>query len=232
MNTYLILGIFFGVCLLIILLIKFRTEIKVMFIRHFYPERVIRLVIHYPNNKYTSEIRMIPEDRFIEIGSLRYYYDKEATLKHKDMFGYMKKRDKQNLFFNVDNKEYKYDIEKLEKNTKENTELELHYWYNIPTPINFNLEHKSIEISAKQQGDMKRNDLFAKLLTLEDQNMLILIAIIVSAIALLCAGFGAYHAYKTHKLLDDYIKMVTAPAQSSILLWGFVIQKRRVIRNG
>jgi hypothetical protein len=194
--------------------------------KNFYPSRVIRCIIHYDTTRTQSFYRLIPSNKRFTIDDMDYYYDKESTVKIHDFFAKSDKNDKEFIYFSLDGKKYKYDIKSLEKRAQlfgEDNVLEIHYWFNIPTPINFDVKKKDTILSAKQMNDMKVNDLFAKLLKLEDQNLMLMIILIITILLVLFIGINLYYSYKTNKSLTDYIKMVTTPVKSVMLMWGVAL---------
>lgn len=196
----------------------------------FVPHRLIRVTIHYDTTRTKSFYRMIPADKIFVIDDVRYHYDKESTVKPEDIFAQYDKKDKKQIILTVNGKKYKYDLNNLEKRTQlfgEDNCLEIHYWYNISTPINFDVKKKDVILSARQMQDMKKNDLFAKLLRLEDQDMLIMIILFIVIVAVIIAGINLYYSYSIEKQLHNYIKMVTAPAKSSILIFMLTCRNKK-----
>jgi len=49
---------------------------------------------------------------------------------------------------------------------------EIHYFYNYPHPISYDMSKKKVDLSSKQLKDFKENDLFTKLLTAEAERNL------------------------------------------------------------
>jgi hypothetical protein len=76
---------------------------------------------------------------------------------------------------------YKIDLKKVAKK-KWNSIPDIHYFYNVSTPINFNVSKGKIELSAEQMQELKKNDLLSKLLSLKEEkseHTLMIILIIV-----------------------------------------------------
>jgi hypothetical protein len=210
------------VCVLIAYIRLRWEQINHWRLKNFNPARIIRCVIHYDSTRTKVYYRLIPSDKTFVIDDMRYHYDKESSIKPEDLFAVLDKKDKKELTFKIDNKEYKYSLLSLEKRSVlfgEDNCLEIHYWFNCPTPINFDVKKRDVVLSAKQMQDMKVNDLFAKLLKLEDQDMMLMIILICVILIIIVLGFNAYFSYNTNKMLADYIKMVSTPVKHAAIIF-------------
>lgn len=202
-----------------------REQIKRWWYKNISIHKTVKLVMHYDTTRTKVFYRLIPEDKVFNIDGSMYHYDKDATIKHEDLFAIRDTKDKKNnekIYFQVEGQKYNFDLRSFEKMSQmfgNDNIVEIHYWHNIPTPINFDVKKKDLILSAKQMNDMKVNDLFAKLLRLEDQNMMMMIILICVIVVILIVGFSAYMDYDTNKILKDYIKMVSAPATKHLLFF-------------
>lgn len=215
-------------CVLVSYAVMKKEQIKRWQVKNINIERAIKVVIHYDTTRTKTYYRLIPNDKVLKIDDVMYHYDRESTINPEDIFSQTKKTDTKNVYFKIQDKEYKLDIRTLEKRAEmfgNDNLLEIHYWYNVPTPINFDVKKQDLILSAKQMQDMKDNDLFAKLLRLDEQNMLLMIILICVILVVVIVGFNAYLSYDTNKILKDYIKMVTAPAVESAFLFWFTTKK-------
>ena len=123
--------------------------------------------MHFESNKYRVYYRLIPDENFFSVDSKRYLYDKTHIINKSD-----------NLIVNekliIDNIQYKFD--KLTGiNRIRSKIMEIHYFYNNPIPINYNNEKgiASENLSATEFAKLYENDLFIKLLTIDDEKKLL-----------------------------------------------------------
>jgi len=160
----------------------FREYIKQFYYRKKFPEKLIKVVIHYKNGQFKNFYRLIPDDNYFMINGLRYCYKHERVIKENDWFAIEK--DKEH-FVNVQGKEYKLEDMGIIRRSKTNDD-EIHYFFGVPVPIIFNFSNKDIELSSKELNDFKENDLFAKLLTLETERSLLIFCLLVGIINWVC----------------------------------------------
>lgn len=161
-----------------------------------YPEKLVKVVIHYKNNLFKVYWRLIPKrNQFVLLGHIYHYSDKNI-LKTNDIFSYMKN---ENMTIKIldTNKKGKIDTAKYkEYNIRPNLITknrwdsfgELHYYYNISEPLSFDINKKKIEFSGEELKQFEENDLFQKMLTLEDEKRLIKIVIIICIITSIISG--------------------------------------------
>lgn len=175
---YLIISI---VLLLVVIIILFREQIRKQYYKIRFPQRLLKVVIHYKTGYFNVYWRIIPDLDTFNIAGHKYAYDEKSVVKDKELF--VKKRDKFGEgHIVIDGKSYK--IEKLMKiKNRWESWPELHYFYNVPNPIKFDYDKKKIPFTSKQLKTFKENDLFTKLLTLDNQNNLMFICIIASALS-------------------------------------------------
>jgi hypothetical protein len=166
---------------IIVLLYWNREKIKYHYYTLRYPERTIKIVMHYKNNQFKDFWRLIPPLDTFEIEGKQYAYTDKSLLKENELFAEFKKED---LTFKFEGKEY---IIKSDHILKKRGRIfpEIHYFYGYPLPLDFDITKKDIDFNSSQLTIFKDNDLFVKLLTLDDTNMKIMLLFIVVIINLL-----------------------------------------------
>ena len=162
-----------------------------------YPEKLVKVVIHYKNNLYKIYWRLIPRRKQFELLGHIYHYADKNILKVNDIFSYSKN---DNLIIKIPEKEikkgkeiitsYKEYVIRPNLITKNRWDSfgELHYFYNISEPLSFDISKKKIDFSGEELKQFEENDLFQKMLTLEDEKRLMRIVIIVSVITSIISG--------------------------------------------
>lgn len=159
----------------------FKEWIRKQYYKIRFPEKLLRVVIHYKSQHFKVYWRIMPDTDTFRIDGKNYAYNDKSILNPNDVFvkhiGTELKLGIAGKFYNVD------DLLKI-KNRWQNYP-ELHYFYNCPNPINFDLSNKKIDFTSKQLKEFKENDLFAKLLTLDTQSKLLFIVLIVTAVGAL-----------------------------------------------
>lgn len=190
------------------LIFLFQKQIILFLWRISAKERLIKIVVHFESNYYKIYYRLIPKNNFFLLDKMRYFYDKNYTIKGDVAI------DKNENEINIDHKTYEFDkIFGIRDRRKKNNILELHYFYNNPTPINFNASEKiSSSTSAAFIGDINKegianndesnivetvkltshefttlyeNDLFIKLLSISDEKKLLMFVIFMNVIIIL-----------------------------------------------
>lgn len=167
--------------------------------RYYYircPEKLIKVVIHYKNNMYKDFWRLIPKrNQFKLLGHIYHYSDKEI-LKVNDIFSYTKN---ENMIIkipetnkNKNKKEMSYKEYIIRPNlivkNRWHSFGEIHYFYNISEPLRFDMAKKKIDFSGEELKQFEENDLFQKMLTLEDEKRLMKLVILFSVItSIICA---------------------------------------------
>jgi len=170
-------------CSLLVIFV-YRERIKKKYYEIRFPEMLLKVVIHYHNNKYREYWRLIPEDFLLQIGEKRYEFSDSASIKPTDTFGFLKD-DK--VFVTVEGKTYEYD-KKMQIHKRFNKYPEIHYFYNVPSPLIFDIENKELKFTGAELETFKENDLFTKLLTLSQTNSLIMFCLIASVMSALISG--------------------------------------------
>ena len=166
--------------------IYFKEQIKGKYYKIRFPEKVIKIFLHYNTNLYKVFWRLVPENNFFEMENGRYLFDSETVLKENDFFATKDKRDKTIIKLEGN----KYEFEKLMMIKQKGEKYpEVHYFYGNPRPLNFNLSDKELTFSAKDMSEFEKNDLFVKLLTLSQERQTIFIVMIISGLNLLATMF-------------------------------------------
>ena len=163
-----------------------------------YPEKALRIIIRYPSNKYDELIRIMPNENRLKIGDGEYFFDEKDIIKKDEL----KERflcvdSNKRVYFEFKNKKYYVDDKKIVKRTSDDTPT-IEYFYNCPSPIVYEFDKKKISLSSKQLKEYKENDLVSKLLSLKEQDMMLLILLIgmglnaILTIIVLCKQFGLF----------------------------------------
>lgn len=160
-----------------------REKIRYQYYSFRFPEKLIKIMIHFKGNLTKRYYRLIPDDKKFRLDNKIYNYADKAVLKNSDF--YLTKDTLGKQYFEIEGK--KYDFIELCK-IKEKTSIypEIHYFDNNPTPITFNVEKKTIDFTSLELEEFEKNDLWKKLLTLEGEKTLmvfILILCIVNMVA-------------------------------------------------
>jgi len=166
--------------------IYFKEQIKGKYYKIRFPEKVIKIFLHYNTNLYKVFWRLVPENNFFEMENGRYLFDSETVLKENDFFATKDKRDKTIIKLEGNN----YEFEKLMMIKQKGEKYpEVHYFYGNPRPLSFNLSDKELTFSAKDMSEFEKNDLFVKLLTLSQERQTMFIVMIISGLNLLATMF-------------------------------------------
>lgn len=146
-----------------------------------YPEKTIKVVVHYKNNIFKEYYRIIPSDKYFILEGFRYCYSDERIIKDNDFF--MTQARGRNVI-KIGKLEFDFhDLGVIRK--RKSVQPEIHFFYNNPNPIIFDTNSQVLELSAKELSDFKENDLFAKLLTLETERTFLLFILIIGIVTLL-----------------------------------------------
>lgn len=158
-----------------IIIYWYREKIRRKFYEMRFPEKIIRVIIHYKGGLYHEFWRLIPDYDSFSIMGKSYYYNEKNIIRDNDIFA-----DSNRLKLKVDGKEYNLDnVYKIRH--KQKPYPELHYFYNNPNPINF-YKDIDIDMNSKQLEMFQENDLFKKLLTLTEERNMLMIIIVISII--------------------------------------------------
>jgi hypothetical protein len=177
---YMFAGFLFVVA--IILYIKREILFKIYYTARF-PEATLKVFIHYPGNLYKIYYRLVPDKDTFEINKKLYYYNDKKLQKENEF--YLMNTDK-GWQIKIEGKIYdapKF-IERLIKR-KGSKYPEIHYLYNCPNPLDFSVKDKMIKLSSMDLNELKNNDLFQKLLSLESEKVTFIILIVLAIANLL-----------------------------------------------
>ena len=141
-----------------------------------FPERIIKVFIHYNTSIYNVYWRLIPDNNIFKINAKVYEFKDEKVLKENDFFA--DKRDNKKTIIKVDDIEYEFENLALIK-VKGGKYPEIHYFYNNPKPLDFDLSDTDLKFSSKQMSEFEQNDLFTKLLTLSQERTALMIVMII-----------------------------------------------------
>ena len=165
----------------------FKETIKKHYFKTKFPEKVIKVVIHYKSNLYRIYWRIVPDNKCFVIEKKAYNYDDKAVMKDNDFF-IKKDKNKGKQFISIDEKQYDFN-DTFGIKLRRSDVMEIHYWHNNPSPLEFNFEKKKLEFSSKHLQDFKENDLFSKLLTLETEKRMMLILLMAVGLNIIITGF-------------------------------------------
>jgi len=148
----------------------YREWLRLKYYEFRFPEKLVKCIIHYKSGLYRVYWRVVPDDKQFMIDSKNYHYSDKNVLKENDFYAIKDKTE----FPIVTIKKKKYYLNELYAiKLRKHKYMELHYWFNSPSPINFNFDKKNIDFNSSQLQSFKDNDLFAKLLTLETEKKMI-----------------------------------------------------------
>lgn len=176
---YLIMSIM--LCFGVLIYIR-REWIKEKYLKIRFPEKVIKIVIHYPGTQWFSVFwRLIPDKPNFILAGKTYLFDDETIIKQNDFYA-IKKDDS----FKVKVDGITYDLNTNFKVRKRGQPYpELHYIWNVPEPLDFKLSTEQIEMASTQLDKFINNDLFTKLLTMQGEKSMIMFLMILGAVNLL-----------------------------------------------
>lgn len=176
----------FSVFLFLFVLIYFYKErIRKKYYEVRWPEKLLKIVIHYKSGYFREFWRLIPENEDFKIEGKLYKYTDKSIIRDNEF--YIRKKDFK-LIAKVEGKEYNInDKQKLIKRWRSYPEL--HYFFDVPVPMDFDMTKKVIEFSSEQLQQFKENDLFAKLLRLDTERSMLTFVIVLGVLNLLLSLF-------------------------------------------
>jgi len=161
-------------CLIGVAIYWYRELIRKKYYEFRFPQKLLKVIVHYKSGLYKTYWRIIPDEYGLTLDGKNYNYSDKVVI--KEVTKLIVNKDTNTIL--IDGKKYNILDEKAIRRNK-NAYPELHYWYNISTPIEFDFEKEKAEFSAKEQQDFKENDLFKKLLTLEQEKTIMRLLMIV-----------------------------------------------------
>jgi hypothetical protein len=176
------LYLLFSIVMFIIILVKFFKErIRKKFYELRYPEKLLKVVIHYKSNMFKEYWRIIPNSKEFRIEEKLYHYTDKAVLRDNEIFGTKKGLD---IKVSIDGKEYNI-LDNYKQVKRWRAYPEVHFFFNCPSPIDFDLSGKEIDFTSQHLEEFKENDLFTKLLTMDTQKSIMVFLLVVGIINLL-----------------------------------------------
>lgn len=182
-----------------------REQVRRIYYSLRFPERAIRIIIHFPNNLYRVYWRLVPSKRILEINRKKYVYDKDQVTKDSEIYITNDGKDKplmyvvQNLFTKKDHKgnelikigdlkPFVFDAKAVLKQ-KWTKYPEIHYFFNNPFPLQFDVSKVDIEINSEQLKELQENELFSTLLSLKGQKLMFLLIAVMVGVNMLITIF-------------------------------------------
>jgi len=144
-----------------------------------FPERIIKMFVHYETGLYNIYWRLIPDDNTFKINKKSYEFNDKNILKENNFFADKRKNNK--TIIKVDDKEYNFEDLALIK-SKGGKYPEIHYFYNNTKALDFNLTDDKLSFTSKEMHDFEENDLFTKLLTLSQERSTMMMIMIICCI--------------------------------------------------
>lgn len=170
------------ICGIIAILYWKREAIKEKYYKIRWPEKVIKVIIHYKTGLYKTYWRLIPDRDDFSIEGKRYTYDDDKIIKENDF--YVQKKEGK-LIAKIEGFDYILD-DKLKIKNKEKIWPEIHFPFNKPLAIDFkDIDDSEIKFTSTDMTDFKEASLFTELLTLEGKKNLMIILIILGVGTLL-----------------------------------------------
>ena len=168
-----------------------RERLKKAYYTFRFAEKVVKVVIHYKSGLYKIYYRLIPDHQLFIVDKKAYVYDEDVVTKEHDLLVARQDEKKQhllivkNLFIKTDKKgkelihigdTEKYEFHKLFSIKHKGKKYpEIHYTYNYPYPIKFDIDTGDLEFSADTLKKFQETDIFNKLLTLQSERMFMLV---------------------------------------------------------
>ena len=163
-----------------------RELIRGQYYRLRWPEKVVRVIMHYKGGQYMVYWRLLPVKDCFEIDNGIYQYSDKKVIRDNDFYIQKNKGDKPTI--KVDGKTYDF-FEAAQIHGKHVKWPEIHYFYNNPVAMIFEQGKGMLEISASDLKDFKENDLFRKFLSLQDEKNMFIIMMIIGAVNLFVSIF-------------------------------------------
>lgn len=174
------------VLFLAVIIYFYKELIRKKYYEIFLPEQLIKIVMHYPSNMFKEYWRLIPDTKIFNIGRKIYNYNDKNLIKTNDNF--LRQHESIKPYFEIEG--HKYYMDELVKLKKRFTKYpEIHYFFNVPSPINFKYDDASVKLSSEQLEIFKENDLFNKLLSLENEKKMLMLVFLLCIINFLVTAF-------------------------------------------
>ena len=158
------------------LLYFFKERIRRKYYELRFPEKLIKVVMHYKSGFFKEYYRLLPENDEFVLENKTYQFSNKQLLKDNEFFS---RKNSKEEFVLINSKKYTI-TESCKIKYRWSKYPEIHYFYNRPQPINFDLSKNQIDFSSKQLHEFKENNLFMKLLMLDaEKTMMNIILMIV-----------------------------------------------------
>lgn len=172
----------------------FRERLRRRYYHMRWPEKLIKLVVYYPGNKFRTFWRLIPDDDTFQIDKKPYLYTDKAIMRTNDF--YVRKDERKGVVASIEGTEYNV-IPYNRVRSRWDKYPELHYKYNVPYPIDYSKStDKEIAWTSEEFADFKEHNLWKTLLTMDTQKsatMLLFIICIINtliSVVLLAKNMG------------------------------------------
>lgn len=174
---YLVLSLVLGVAVAIY---WFREKIKEKYYKLRWPEKVIKCIVYYPNHLYKVYWRLIPKGDFFEIDKQPYYYNDKDIVRNNDLF--VNTEDINKMYVMIEGKKYDVSANVKLKEKWSGHWPELHYKFGKPSPLDYAKGSGDVEWSSNDIKAFEENDLWMKLLTMDQQKSLMILILMAVAI--------------------------------------------------
>lgn len=195
-----------SMCMLVgVMIYLFREKLNEKFLKLTKPERVIKVVIHYPNGMYRNLWRVLPERKNLKIGKGLYNFDQDLMIRQvQDLLPDQEPpawmmppapkpaeiSKSRKIMIKADGFDYVY-AQDLQLKSRWSKYPEIHYVSGSPNPIDWRRTHGDIALSAIDQADLQENDLFIKLLSHSITDMKINMLMIIMIVNVLISAYLA-----------------------------------------
>ena len=156
-----------------------REKLKKFYYMIRFPEKLLKVMVHYPSGLYKIYWRVIPTDFLFKLENKTYIFDDIALIKKNEIFVDTQKPYNK---ITIGKKKYEFDPKILIK-SKGSKYPEIHYFFNCPHPFIFDfkkLKSAKLKITSQNLKTILENNLVQKLLTLKEEKNLLFIILVLS----------------------------------------------------
>jgi len=186
-----------AMCMLFgVLIYVFKEWINFQILKLTKPQKLIKIVMHYPGMMFGIFWRTIPLKNKFKIGDEKYYFNKAALTRQQ--LQNMTDAEHQEFKFIIGGKPYNYQPQFRIK-YRWSQFPEIHYIYGCPDPISWQIKPGATNLSALEDARLEDSDLFMQLIAAEMVEklmpiiMILLIIIIAGVLALIGKAFNLIH---------------------------------------
>ena len=163
-----------------------REKIKKIYYSTRFPEKTLKIIIHYKSGLFNIYWRLIPDNNLFKINNKTYEFTDKEILRENDFFADKSKNGK--TIIKINNNEYNF--EDLAQIKQKGTKYpEVHYFYNNPKPLSFDFDNSKLDFTGKQMTEFEENDLFTKLLKLNQEKSTLMILVLIGCANLIIGFF-------------------------------------------